>query len=83
MEPGSRPPFFARSGRGGPPQHGSLAQQELLQAQGEATEEVPAVGDLEGAGGARVDALPADVRAVSGDHLHARVPPKPPRYGLA
>src|SRR5215212_1879963 len=75
-------PFFARSGRG-PPQHGSLAQQELLQAQGEATEEVPAVGDLEGAGGARVDALPADVRAVSGDHLHARVPQKPPRYGLA
>ena len=33
---------------------------------------MPAVGDLAGAGGALVDALPADVRAVSGDRLHAR-----------
>ena len=43
---------------------------------------VPAVGYLDGVGGARVGALPADVRAVAGDHLHARVPPEPPRYGF-
>jgi hypothetical protein len=43
---------------------------------------VPPVGDLEGVGDTRVDALPADVRAVASDHLHARASPEPPRYGF-
>src|SRR5829696_1649539 len=74
--------LFDRCGRGSLPQRGPFAQQELLQSEGEAVEEVPAVGDLEGVGSTRVDALPADVRAVAGDHLHAGVLPEPPRYGF-
>src|SRR5918993_2072278 len=77
-----RPLPFARIGRGGLTQRGPFAQQELLESQGEAAEEVPAVGYLQGVGGARVDALPADVRAVAGDHLDARVLPEPSCYGL-
>jgi len=48
-------------------------QQELLESQGEAAQEVPAVRDLEGVGSAFCYALPADVRAVAADHLDARV----------
>src|ERR687897_27405 len=57
-----RPLPFARFGRGGVTQRGPFAQQELLESQGEAAEEVPAVGYLHGVGGTRLDALPADVR---------------------
>jgi hypothetical protein len=72
----------ARSRCSGTPECGPLAQQELLQPEGEAVEEVPAVRDREGVRGARVDALPADTRAVAADHLDARVLPEPPRYGF-
>jgi len=63
--------------------HGeALPQQEVLQRQGEAVQEVPTVGDLFGLGGARRDAPGVDEGTVSGHHLHAGVLFEPLLQGL-
>lgn len=64
-------PIFGRGlRRDGLPQGGSLLGQGLLECQGEVVQQVPSVGDLNGAGGALRQGLAVDVRAVPGSKLH-------------
>lgn len=71
-------PVFGRGlRRDGFPQGGSLLEQELLERQGEVVQQVPSVGDLNGAGGALRQGLAVDVQAVPGSKLHPWVALQP------
>jgi len=74
--------LVVRSGRGGLCQRGSFVQQEPLQSQGEAMEEVPAIRDLRGIRGAPRYALPVDPGAVARRHLDPGMPLQPSRQAF-